>query len=199
VTEVASSLPSVETPIAPPPPLLDIFIAFTRTALLSIGGGLTGWMMREFVESRRWLTESEFLTGLALAQAFPGVNVVNLAIWIGFRLRGGPGALVAALGTIIPSGVLAILLLSVFNELAGYRIVVVLLAGAAAAAIGMSLSMGVKASRAVAVHIAPALVIAAMFVALFVLRLPLLPVIVVMAPLSIAIAFWRLRRQGDRA
>ncbi|HTJ57149.1 MAG TPA: chromate transporter [Devosiaceae bacterium] len=177
---------------------LDIFIAFTRIALVSLGGGLSGWMMREFVENRKWLDEREFLTGLALAQAFPGVNVVNISIWVGYRLRGGPGALIAALGIIVPPAFVAIAALTLFDQLARYQIVATLMAGAAAAAVGLSLSMGIKAVRLSATHVIPVLVILAMVVSLFVLKWPLLPVIIVMAPLSIGLSFWRLRNEGKK-
>ncbi len=193
---------TVAEPVAaaatPPVSLAEIFVAFTRSAMMSIGGGLTGWMMREFVDNRGWLTENEFLTGLALAQAFPGVNVVNLSIWVGFQLRGGLGALTAALGMIVPPAIVAIIAVSLLDQLAHYHIVVAMMAGAAAAAIGLSLSMGVKAARSTARHIAPIAVIVLMVITLFVLQWPLLPVLVVLAPLSVATAFWRLRKGGNR-
>ncbi|MGP1614013.1 MAG: chromate transporter, partial [Pollutimonas bauzanensis] len=66
-----------------PPSLLTMFLAFSRIGITSFGGGLSGWLMREFVRQRRWISEEEFLSGLALSQAFPGINVVNLSIWIG--------------------------------------------------------------------------------------------------------------------
>jgi chromate transporter len=180
-------------------PLNQIFIAFTRSAMMSIGGGLTGWMMREFVDHRRWLTETQFLTGLALAQALPGVNVVNLSIWIGFQLRGGPGALVAALGMVVPPGILAIIVLSVFDRLAQYHVVAATIAGIAAAAIGLSLAMGVKAIRASGWNLAPLTIIAAMVVALFFLQWPLLPVLLGLVPVSMGLAFWRLRKEEKRS
>ena len=93
------------------PGLWAIFAAFTRIGLTSFGGGLSGWMLRDFVQTRRWISEGEFLSGLALAQAFPGVNVVNLSIWIGYRLRGGAGALVGALGIVAPAMFVAIFFL----------------------------------------------------------------------------------------
>ena len=68
-----------------------LLAVFTRIGLTSFGGGMSGWLMREFVQRRRWMDEEEFLAGLGLAQAFPGVNVVNMAIWIGYRLRGNAG------------------------------------------------------------------------------------------------------------
>lgn len=76
----------------PPPGVIALFVAFARIGLTSFGGGLSGRMMRDFVHERRWLDEEAFLNGLALSQALPGVNVKNLAIWIGYRLAGWRGA-----------------------------------------------------------------------------------------------------------
>src|SRR3546814_20763716 len=74
-----------------PPSLTMLFLAFSRLGVTSFGGGLSGWIMRELVHRRKWISEQEFVNGLALSQAFPGINVVNLAIWIGYRLQGGKG------------------------------------------------------------------------------------------------------------
>lgn len=80
------------------PTAFQLFLIFSRIALTSFGGGLSGWFMREFVQERKWMTEDEFLNGLALSQALPGVNVKNLAIWIGYRLAGRAGAIAGFLG-----------------------------------------------------------------------------------------------------
>ncbi len=48
------------------------------------------------------MTEEEFFNGLALSQALPGVNIKNLAIWIGYRMLGRKGAIAGFLGTIVP-------------------------------------------------------------------------------------------------
>jgi chromate transporter len=174
-----------------PPSLLALFLAFARIGLTSFGGGLSGWIMRDIVQRRAWLPETEFLTGLALAQSFPGVNVVNLAIWIGFRLQGGAGALAAALGIIVPALVAILLALSVFDRLQAYPATHVVMAGFAAAAIGLSMQMSVRTARRVAGPLVPTAIMALTFVALFGLRLPLLVVVLVAAPLSIAWAWWR--------
>ncbi|OWJ67946.1 chromate transporter [Inquilinus limosus] len=177
-----------------PPGLGQIFLAFTKIGLTSFGGGLSGWMLREFVQNRRWVSEADFLNGLALAQAFPGVNVVNLSLWIGFRLRGGPGALAGVLGMIVPAMLVAIAAAAAFAEVAQYRSVHLALAGAAAAAVGLSLQMGVRAARRAARSAVPVAIIIVTFVAIGPLRLPLLPVMAVLAPLGIAYAAWRPRR-----
>ncbi|WP_394790797.1 chromate transporter [Rhodoferax sp.] len=177
------------------PTLRAIFLAFSKIGLTSFGGGVSGWMLREIVQRRAWLSEQEFLSGLALAQAFPGVNVVNLAIWIGFQMRGGRGALVAALGIVVPPMAVAILLAAAFSSVGDSHSVHIALAGVAAAAIGMSLQTGLRAARNAARGLVRTLILAVTFAAIFFWRLPLLWVVGAMAPLSIAVAWFRVRHE----
>ena len=176
------------------PTLRNVFLAFSKIGLSSFGGGLSGWMLREFVQRRAWLSEEEFLNGLALAQAFPGVNVVNLAIWIGYQLLGGAGALAAASGIVLPPMGLALLVASAMRSLAQVHGVHLVLAGVAAAAVGLSLQTGLRAAR----HVAkkgglPCAILACTFAAIFWGRLPLLWVVGTMIPFSVGLAWWRLR------
>jgi chromate transporter len=182
--------------VSQPPTLRGIFLAFSKIGLTSFGGGLSGWMLREFVQRRAWLTEQEFLSGLALAQAFPGINVVNLSIWIGFQLRGGAGAVVAACGIVLPPMAVALVLATLFSHVADVRGVHVVLAGVAAAAVGLSLQTGIRAALHAAKGWARSLILLATFAAIFIWRLPLLWVVGTMAPLSIAVAWWRLRAEA---
>ena len=175
----------------PPPSLLQLSTAFVSVSLTSFGGGLSGWMMREFVGRRRWLAEDEFMAGLALAQAFPGVNVVNLSIWLGYRLRGGPGALAAAAGMVVPAVVVAVSVVALFQSVAEAPVVRRVLPGVGAAAIGLSLQMGLRAGRRALRAPVPAVIMVAVFAAVGVLRLPLLPVVAVAAPVSVAYAWPR--------
>jgi len=177
----------------PSPSLLDFTKVIIRVGLTSFGGGLSGWFLREFVTSRRWLTEEEFLSGLSLAQVFPGVNVVNLSIWIGYRLHGGRGALAGALSIVVPPMLVVIAFAVVFRSLAGYAVAHTILDGVAAAAIGLSLSMGLRAAQRSARNLGAVLVLAASFVAIGVLHWPLFLVVAGLAPVSIAHAAWRLR------
>src|SRR6185312_16148381 len=78
--------------------LIDVAGVFLRLGITSFGGGTAGWVHRELVDRRRWLTEETFLTGLTVAQILPGANPVNLALYFGFELRGSAGAAAAALG-----------------------------------------------------------------------------------------------------
>jgi chromate transporter len=102
-------------PDAPRPTPLRLFLIFTRIALTSFGGGLSGWLLREFVTDRKWISEEEFLNGLAISQALPGVNVKNMAIWIGFRLNGFQGAVAGFTGIIVPPAIVIVLFSTTFG------------------------------------------------------------------------------------
>ncbi|HEY9281729.1 MAG TPA: chromate transporter [Eoetvoesiella sp.] len=178
-------------PISNPPSLMTMFWAFARIGVTSFGGGLSGWMMREFVIQRRWISEEEFLSGLALSQAFPGINVVNLSIWIGYRLRGGQGAFVASLGMVVPAMFVAISMAAVFSLLRDSPSVHYALAGIAAAAIGLSLEMGIHAAKRAVNGLLPILIMAATFVSIFIFDVSLIWVVLCAAPCSVAVAWYR--------
>lgn len=173
-----------------------IFLAFSKVGLTSFGGGLSGWLLQEFVQTRAWITEEEFMTGLSLSQAFPGVNVVNVSIWIGFRLRGGWGALAGGLGMVVPPMLAIIFVAQMFALLSGNRYVHLALAGVGAAAVGLSLALGLRMAWRAGQDTPSALVMAAAFAGVGLLRLPMILVVGVLAPLSIALAFRRLARDA---
>ena len=109
--------------LAERPSALQLFLIFARIGLTSFGGGLSGWMLREFVQRRRLMSEEDFLNGLSVAQALPGVNVTNMAIWIGYRLGGRNGAIASWLGIVVPAAFVIVLIGSVFDD--GIGLVVV--------------------------------------------------------------------------
>src|SRR6266571_5582379 len=83
--------------------LWKLFLCFIKVGVTSFGGSTQAWIFRAIVEERGWLSESDFLTGLTIAQILPGANPVNLSLYVGQRLRGATGALVATLGMVVPA------------------------------------------------------------------------------------------------
>lgn len=177
---------------APPLSLGTLFLIFARIGLTSFGGGLSAWLMREFVVQRRLMSQADFLSGLALSQALPGINVVNLSIWIGYRLQAGPGALVASLGMVLPPLLVAILMLIGLEQLTDSVLVPQIMAGIAAAALGLSLEMGVRSARSAATGAIPIALMMAVFIGIFVMDWNLIAVIVICAPLSVGYAWLQL-------
>ena len=70
----------------------QLFLIFSRIGLTSFGGGLSGWLLREFVQSRKWLTEEEFFSGLAISQASACLEAIfRCALATGSRNRSETG------------------------------------------------------------------------------------------------------------
>ena len=123
--------------VAPRVPLREIVLTFLAVgfgsfSLAALGEAKT-WMTRK----RRWFTDEEFMHGLGLAQLLPGAPTVNLSSYIGYRLRGLPGAAAASISFLLPC-FLVMLLLSHLSLRHGHAPVVAgLFHGLAAMVIGL--------------------------------------------------------------
>jgi chromate transporter len=184
---------SAEPPSQDPPTIAELFFGFARVAAFAFGGVLP-WVRYVVVEQRRWLTPDEFTDTLALAQLLPGPNIVNMSVAIGARFHGIPGASAAVLGILGVPVAVVLVLAAFYAEYAHIPAVDRALTGMAAAAAGLIVAMAAKMAEPILRRrfwpAAP--VMAVVFVAVAIFRLPLWPVLLVCGPLSIA-AHWRLR------
>jgi chromate transporter len=89
-----------------------LFLSFFKIGLVGFGGGLAvlAQIRNLTVRKRHWLTDSEFVEALALAQSLPGTSAGNSVTYIGVRLRGWRGAVAAMGGFILPSMLMMIVL-----------------------------------------------------------------------------------------
>src|SRR5215470_6382333 len=78
---------------------LALFLAFTEIAVSGFGGTLP-WSYRTLVETRRWLSDREFMEMLSLGQLLPGPNICNVAVMVGWRFAGYRGAAAALAGLV---------------------------------------------------------------------------------------------------
>ena len=166
-----------------------LFSGFLRITLSGFGGTLP-WARRTLVDERRWLSEREFVDALSLCQFLPGPNVVNLSIVVGRRFRGAMGALSAFAGLIVAPFLIVLGLGLLYARYGRLSVIDHILGGISAAAAGLVWTMGLQMAGTFARiprAIAFALLAAA---ATGLMRWPILPVIAVLAPLSIAAA-WR--------
>ena len=95
--------------------LFELFRSFFKIGLFTFGGGyaMVPLIEAEIIERRRWLPQGEFLDLLTLAQSSPGPIAVNTSVFIGYKVRGLRGAVAAALGAVLPS-FLIILIVAIF-------------------------------------------------------------------------------------
>ena len=95
----------------------ELFKIFFRIGAFTIGGGyaMVPLIEDEIVAKKKWIKSEDFLDLLAIAQSSPGILAVNIAIFVGYRLKGMKGSLVTSLGTILPS-FLMILAIALFFQ-----------------------------------------------------------------------------------
>ncbi len=98
--------------------LLEIFLVTLKIGGFTFGGGwaMVPLMRNELVSKRGWLSEEEFMDIVCIAQGFPGPIMVNLSVMCGNRLLGLKGALVALLGSVLPSLVVILLIASALTK-----------------------------------------------------------------------------------
>ncbi len=168
----------------------ELFLGFAKISVTGFGMILP-WARRMIVDEKQWMTAEEFNETYSLAQFLPGPNVVNLSVVFGSRIGGGLGAIAALGGLLGPPALIAAFLSFLYSQFGDATILRGILAGIAAAAIGlMSATIAKMAQPVLSKLIAPApLIMTATFIAIGVLRLPLVPCLLVLAPISVALAY----------
>ena len=186
--------PSTEDGLRPTPGLMELFLGFLSVTVIAFGGVLP-IVRRAVVERLRWITPDEFTELVGLAQFLPGPNIINLAVVIGGRFRGWPGAIAAFLGLTLVPAVGVVIAGVVFSHYADVSAVADMLAGLAAAAAGLVIAMAARMGEPLWRHpsVHGAGVAIAAFTAIAILGISLPMVMLVLAPVSIALAWWTLR------
>ncbi|MGO4387850.1 chromate transporter [Microvirga sp. 2YAF29] len=179
------------SPTRAPVPLSSLFLVFFRVGLFSFGGGLSGWVYREVVTQRGWMSDGDFFSGLALSQILPGANITNLSVYIGQRLRGPMGAVCALTGLIIGPFFAVIALVTAYARFSTMTWIQDAMSGAAAAAIGLLLIVAAKGAYSTSKKLVPFMILMATFVTVGLLQWPLVPVVLGLAPVSVAYAWWK--------
>ena len=97
--------------------LLAIFLSMLKIGCFAFGGGyaIIALLENEFISKRNWIDHDEFLDVVAIAESTPGPIAINVATYIGYKLKGVFGAVVATVGMCLPSFV-TMYLVSLFYE-----------------------------------------------------------------------------------
>jgi len=178
-----------------PPGLIALFVAFAKISLAGFGGVLV-WARRGIVDQHRWMTADEFNETYALCHFLPGPNVVNLSVVFGSRFRGIPGSVAAFAGLLGPPVVIVTILAALYARYGEIDALRRILAGVSCAAVGLLLSAVFRMMMPLVKRrdLVALVLLATVFVAIGLLRLPLPAVLLVAIPLSIALSFALRRR-----
>ena len=125
---------------------LQLFLSFLQVGLFSIGGGYAAMplIQSQVVEQHSWLTMSEFTDLITIAEMTPGPIAVNSATFVGIRIAGLSGAIIATVGCILPSCVIVSLLAFVYYRYKGVSTLQSILAGLRPAVVALIASAGLS-------------------------------------------------------
>ena len=170
----------------------DLFFGFLKVGVSGFGGVMP-FARRMLVDERAWLTEREFTEVLSLSQFLPGPNIINVSIIVGNRFRGPLGAAIASLGLMLMPFLIVLALAALYAHFATLEAVRGATAAVSSAATGLIIAMGLKMGQPLSGTVWQIAIAALAFVALALLRVPLLWALLILVPLSVALA-WRTRR-----
>ena len=192
MSDSTRSHPDTSLSAAKRPALSELFRAFAIVSISGFGGALP-WARRKIVEQKGWMTAEEFNEAFALSQFLPGPNVVNFSVVFGSRFGGAPGAAVALAGLMGPPLIIVFVLAVLYAHFGDLEVLSRILAGITAAAVGLLMAVVAKMAAPlfrVRRDWAPFIAIAA-FTGVAIMNWPLPWVFVVLAPVSVACAWFK--------
>src|SRR6516162_8984930 len=176
-------------------PLTALFTAFLIVSLCGFAGGIV-WARRIAVENRHWITDREFADIVSLCQLMPGPNIIGIAVCIGAKTRGLIGTIAAISGFLIIPWTVGLSLGVLYLEYAHLPVLRNILGGIAATAAGLLIATGIRLLLPHRRRPAALLFAGLAFGLITFAKLPLLAVLFVLVPLSIAIAGIERARAG---
>ena len=131
--------------------LLHLFWTFFKIGATTFGGGyaMLPIIKHEVVERNSWISDEEFVDVVAVAQSVPGAVAVNSSIFIGYKVRGYPGAFAGMLGTVLPSFIVILLIAAFFVEFTKNKIVAAAFAGIRPAVVALIAAAVVRLGKPV--------------------------------------------------
>ncbi|HIX64400.1 MAG TPA: chromate transporter [Candidatus Mediterraneibacter colneyensis] len=125
---------------------LELFISFLKIGLLSFGGGYAAMplIQEQVVMSHGWLSMAEFTDLITISQMTPGPIAINSATFVGIKIAGIPGALVATLGCILPSCVIVLLIAKLYLKYRNMNVLQGVLESLRPAVVAMIASAGIS-------------------------------------------------------
>ena len=121
--------------------LSKLFLAFLRLGATAYGGpAMMAYLKADLVGKRHWLSEQEFEEGMALCQVTPGATMVQMCTYTGYRLQGISGALLAAIGFVLPAFLAMTVLAALYFRAGSLSIVQALFRGLGALVVAIVLN-----------------------------------------------------------
>ena len=125
--------------------LLKLFLVFFLIGMFTFGGGYAMiMMMNDILVNLNWVTSKEMINFIAISESTPGPFAVNVASFVGYKMFGVGGAIIATLGAVIPSIIIISIIFRIYNKFLSNRFVNGALKGIRPVVIGLIISVGLS-------------------------------------------------------
>ena len=126
--------------------LFKLFLTMLKIGMFTFGGGyaMISILQDEFVERKKWIENDEFMNLVTIAESTPGPIAINSATYIGYKVYGLLGAVIATIGMIIPSLTIIYIISLFFNEFLSIEVISNAFKGIQVCVIFLILSAGIK-------------------------------------------------------
>lgn len=126
--------------------IFQLFITFFNIGAFTLGGGyaMLDMVEKAVVGKRHWIQKDEFWDLITIVQTLPGVFAVNTALYVGYKIKGVKGAIVACLGAIIPSIVIILLIAIFFTDYKNNPVIEKIFKGIRPCVVALILSPSIK-------------------------------------------------------
>ena len=134
--------------------LLKLMLAFARTGLFSVGGGLaTLPFLYEMSDTSGWFSHTDIADMIAVSESTPGAIGINMSTYAGFRTAGVPGGILATLSLALPSVIVSLIIARFLEKFRSNRLVEGAFYGLRPASIAMITAAGINVAKVTLVNI----------------------------------------------
>jgi len=160
---------------------LKLFLVFIKIGLFSYGGGnaILPLIKQEIVINNLWLKSSEFTDLVAIAQVTPGPIAINAATYIGFKVGGIWGSVIASIALVLPTIIIMLLITTMFTKYKDNRYVKDAFSGILPATVGLIASAAIMVSYGSFIDYKSILIFAGVFIAGYVYKVDLIKLTVI--------------------
>lgn len=153
--------------------LFDLFVSFFKVGAFAFGGGyaMIPLISREVVSTRGWLDMVEFIDVIAISQGTPGPIAINSATYVGFKVAGVLGSIMATFGVVLPSFIIMMILGRLFLKYKEVPVVRDMLSGIRPIVAALILSAALSVFPTSVTGVVPAIISAAVIVAILVFNI----------------------------
>jgi len=177
---------------------LKLFLTFFKIGAFTFGGGyaMIPLIQIEVVDKNNWLNNDEFLDIIAVSQSAPGPIAVNSSVFIGYKLKGFLGAAACALGVILPSFIIILIIAMFLYDFRDNQIIDKMFHGIRPAVAALIFSAVIKLSKTS--KIKASTVIIALLSLVTILFLNLHPIIVILMGGVGAILYYKVQELNSK-